>query len=174
MKKLTTSVLAVVLSSSFAVVSAQKVQDTAKTQDIEGVVVTALGIKREKKALGYSTQSISAEDLTKSPTSNFTSNLAGKVAGLNIKQSGNVGGSVDITLRGYRSMTGNNQPLFVIDLTVLSILTVLASMAPPFRAQPPQHFVLSLLRFQRQKMPYHLMVMYQASRKEQEVFLQMQ
>jgi len=49
MKKLTTSVLAVVLSSSFAVVSAQKVKDTANTQDIEGVVVTALGIKREKK-----------------------------------------------------------------------------------------------------------------------------
>jgi hypothetical protein len=55
MKKLTTSVLAVVLSSSFAVVSAQKVQDTAKTQDIEGVVVTALGIKREK-IFGYASQ----------------------------------------------------------------------------------------------------------------------
>jgi TonB-linked SusC/RagA family outer membrane protein len=117
MKKLTTSVLAVVLSSSFAMVSAQTVQDTARTQDIEGVVVTALGIKREKKALGYSTQTISAEDVSKSPTSNFTSNLSGKVAGLNIKQSGNVGGSVDVTLRGYRSMTGNNQPLFVIDGT---------------------------------------------------------
>lgn len=117
MKKLTASVLAVVLSSSFAVVSAQKVKDTANTQDIEGVVVTALGIKREKKALGYSTQIIKAEDIAKSPTSNFTSNLSGKVAGLNVKQSGNIGGSVDVTLRGYRSMTGNNQPLFVIDGT---------------------------------------------------------
>lgn len=117
MKKLTTTVLAVVLASSFAMVSAQKVQDSSNTRDIEGVVVTALGIKREKKALGYSTQSISAEDITKSPTTNFTSNLSGKVAGLNIKQSGNVGGSIDITLRGYRSMTGNNQPLFVIDGT---------------------------------------------------------
>ena len=115
MKKLTTSVLAVVLSSSFAVVSAQKVQDTAKTQDIEGVVVTALGIKREKKSLGYATQSINAEDITKSPTANFTSNLSGKVAGLSIKNSGNIGGSVDVTLRGYRSMSGNNQVLFVVD-----------------------------------------------------------
>jgi TonB-linked SusC/RagA family outer membrane protein len=116
MKKLTTTVLAVVLTSSFALVNAQK-RDTARTQDIEGVVVTALGIKREKKALGYATQSVKAEDLTKSPTSNFTSNLSGKVSGLSIKSSGNVGGSVDVTLRGYRSITGGNQVLFVVDGT---------------------------------------------------------
>ena len=115
MKKLTTSVLAVVLTSSFALVNAQV--DTARTQDIEGVVVTALGIKREKKSLGYSTQEIKTEDLTRTPTNNLSSNLSGKVAGLSIKSSGNIGGSVDITLRGYRSMTGNNQPLFVIDGT---------------------------------------------------------
>ena len=114
MKKLTTSVLAVVLTSSFALVNAQKV-DTARTQDIEGVVVTALGIKRERKSLGYATQSVKAEDIVKSPTNNFTSNLSGKVAGLNIKSSGNIGGSVDVTLRGYRSMTGNNSVLFVVD-----------------------------------------------------------
>ena len=114
MKKLTTTVLAVVLTSSFALVNAQK-RDTARTQDIEGVVVTALGIKREKKSLGYSTQSIKADDVTKSPTNNFTSNLSGKVAGLSIKNSGNVGGSVDVTLRGYRSMSGNNQVLFIVD-----------------------------------------------------------
>ena len=114
MKKLTTTVLAVVLTSSFALVNAQK-RDTARTQDIEGVVVTALGIKREKKSLGYATQSIKADDVTKSPTNNFTSNLSGKVAGLSIKNSGNVGGSVDVTLRGYRSMSGNNQVLFIVD-----------------------------------------------------------
>ena len=113
MKKLTTSVLAVVLTSSFALVNAQT--DTTKTQDIEGVVVTALGIKRERKSLGYATQSIKSEDVTRTPTANFSSNLSGKVAGLNIKNSGNIGGSVDITLRGYRSMAGNNQVLFVID-----------------------------------------------------------
>ncbi|MCZ2083573.1 MAG: SusC/RagA family TonB-linked outer membrane protein [Flavobacteriales bacterium] len=114
MKKLTTSVLVVVLTSSFALVNAQK-KDTVKTQDIEGVVVTALGIKREKKSLGYATQSIKSDDITKSPSSNFTSNLSGKVAGLNIKNSGNIGGSVDVTLRGYRSMSGSNQVLFVVD-----------------------------------------------------------
>lgn len=128
MKKLTTSVLAVVLTSSFALVNAQV--DTARTQDIEGVVVTALGIKREKKALGYATQSVSAEDLTKTPTANFTSNLSGKVSGLNIKSSGNVGGSVDVTLRGYRSITGSNQPLFVVDGTpMLNSSTSVASTA---------------------------------------------
>ncbi|HOB23635.1 MAG TPA: hypothetical protein PKI04_01960, partial [Kaistella sp.] len=60
MKKLTTSVLAVVLTSSFALVNAQT--DTTKTQDIEGVVVTALGIKRASKSLGYATQSIKSDD----------------------------------------------------------------------------------------------------------------
>lgn len=117
MKKLTTTVLAVVISSSFAMVNAQSKRDTVKTKDIEGVVVTAMGIKREARTLTYATQSIKAEDVAKSPTSNFTSNLSGKVAGLSIKQSGNIGGSVDVTLRGYRSMTGNNQPLFVVDGT---------------------------------------------------------
>ena len=116
MKKLTKSVLAVVLTASFTVSYAQKSKtDTVKTKDIEGVVVTALGIKREKKSLGYSTQSVQADDVTKSPTANFTSNLSGKVAGLSIKNSGNIGGSVDVTLRGYRSMSGNNQVLFVVD-----------------------------------------------------------
>ena len=81
------------------------------------MVVTALGIKREKQSLGYGSQSVKAEDISKTPSANFTSNLSGKVAGLQIKNSGNVGGSVDVTLRGYRSMTGNNQPLFVIDGT---------------------------------------------------------
>jgi len=116
MKKLTASVLAVTLSSSFVLVSAQNtVRDTANTQDIEGVVVTALGIKREKKALGYSTQEVKAEDLAKNPVTNFTAGLSGKVAGLQVKGVGNFAGSVDVVLRGYRSMTGKNSPLYVID-----------------------------------------------------------
>jgi TonB-linked SusC/RagA family outer membrane protein len=119
MKKITSSILLIVLSSTFALVSAQQKEEPTKTKDIEGVVVTALGIKREKQSLGYGTQSVKSEDINKNPSINFTSNLAGKVAGLSIKSSGNVGGSVDITLRGYRSMTGNNQPLFVVDGTPL-------------------------------------------------------
>ena len=79
--------------------------DSVKTKDIEGVVVTALGLKKQARSLTYSTQSVRAEDVARVPTANFTSNLSGKVAGLSIKTSGNIGGSVDVTLRGYRSMT---------------------------------------------------------------------
>ncbi|KUY19644.1 SusC/RagA family TonB-linked outer membrane protein [Elizabethkingia miricola] len=115
MKKLTNSVLVVVLSSSFVFVNAQKKQDSTKTKDIEGVVVTALGIKREKKALGYSTQEVKAEDLARNPVTNFTAGLSGKVSGLQVKGVGNFAGSVDVVLRGYRSILGQNSPLYVID-----------------------------------------------------------
>ncbi|HBR12297.1 MAG TPA: SusC/RagA family TonB-linked outer membrane protein [Chryseobacterium sp.] len=116
MKKLTTSVLAVVLSSSFAVVSAQKVQDTAKTQDIEGVVVTALGIKREKKSLGYASQEIKADALSDGTTNtgNIAAQLSGKIAGLNVNTNTNFGGSSNLVIRGIKTLTGGN-PLIVID-----------------------------------------------------------
>jgi TonB-linked SusC/RagA family outer membrane protein len=116
MKKLTMGVLAVVMSSSLAVVSAQTQQkDTIKTQDIEGVVVTALGIKREKKALGYSSQQLNASQVNSSPTNNFLNNLSGKVAGLDVKMNSNFGGSTNIIMRGIKSITGNNQALIVVD-----------------------------------------------------------
>ena len=116
MKKLTTSVLAIVLSSSFAMVSAQKVQDTAKTQDIEGVVVTALGIKREKKSLGYASQEIKADALSDGTTNtgNIASQLSGKVAGLNVTTTNNFGGSSNLLIRGVKTLGGGN-PLIVID-----------------------------------------------------------
>lgn len=116
MKKLTTSVLAVVLSSSFAVVSAQKVQDTAKTQDIEGVVVTALGIKREKKALGYSVAQVGGGDIQKSGEPNVIQGLAGKVAGVQVTgSSGTPGASSRIVIRGQKSILLSSQPLVVLD-----------------------------------------------------------
>ena len=93
MKKLTKSVLAVVLTASFTVSYAQKSKvDSTKTKDIEGVVVTALGIKREKRALGYATQEVSGEKLSSVPVANVSDALAGTVAGLNINQSGTMGG----------------------------------------------------------------------------------
>ncbi|OJX29643.1 MAG: SusC/RagA family TonB-linked outer membrane protein [Chryseobacterium sp. 36-9] len=95
-------------------VSAQE-NDTLKTQNIEGVVVTALGIKREKKSLGYSTQEVRGEEINKNPTTSFLNNLSGKVAGLEIKQSTNFGGSINAVSRGYKSILGNNQALFVVD-----------------------------------------------------------
>ncbi|MEE6129230.1 SusC/RagA family TonB-linked outer membrane protein [Chryseobacterium arthrosphaerae] len=93
----------------------QAKQDTLKTQNIEGIVVTALGIKREKRSLGYSTQEVKGEDINRTPTTNFLNNLSGKVAGLEIRQSTNFGGSVDAVSRGYKSILGDNQALFIVD-----------------------------------------------------------
>jgi len=85
-------------------------------QELEGVVVTtALGIKREKKSLGYSAQSVSAEQVGTVPTGNFVNNLSGKVAGLNVTQGTNFGGSTNVVLRGFKSLLGDNQALFVVD-----------------------------------------------------------
>ena len=84
-------------------------------QTLEGVVVTALGIKREKKSLGYGTQKVDGDEVSKLPSSNFVNNLSGKVSGLQIKTSGNLGGSTNVVIRGYKSLSGTNQALFVID-----------------------------------------------------------
>ncbi len=114
MKKLTASVLSVVLTASFTLVSAQK--DSIKTQEIEGVVVTALGIKREKKSLGYATQEIKGDDLNGgAATGNVTNLLSGKAAGVEIRRNTNLGGSTNVVIRGTKSVTGNNQALWVID-----------------------------------------------------------
>lgn len=116
MKKLTNSVLVVVLSSSFVFVNAQKKQDSAKTKDIEGVVVTALGIKREKKSLGYASQEVKADKLFDGTTNtgNIASQLSGKVSGLQVNTSSNFGGSSSLVIRGIKSLQGAN-PLIVID-----------------------------------------------------------
>lgn len=80
------------------------------------MVVTALGIKREKRALGYAMQEISGDKLAAAKEPNLVNDLSGKVAGLQITRSGNgPGGSSKITLRGNNSLTGLNQPLIVVD-----------------------------------------------------------
>jgi len=79
------------------------------------VVVTALGIRRNKNALPYSAQQVAGADISKTRGNNFVSALSGKVAGLEIRQSNTLGGSTNIVLRGYKSLTGNNQALFVVD-----------------------------------------------------------
>lgn len=82
---------------------------------LSDVVVTALGIKRSKSDLPYAVQQVDGEHFTETRQSNFTNALTGQVAGLQIKQNNNLGGSTDVVLRGYKSLTGNNQALFVID-----------------------------------------------------------
>lgn len=79
------------------------------------VVVTALGIRRTRNQVPYAAQQITGEEVSKTRTSNFIQNLSGKVAGLDIRQGNNLGGSTNVILRGTKSITGDNQALFVID-----------------------------------------------------------
>lgn len=79
------------------------------------VVVTALGIRRQKNELPYAAQQVQGEELTKVRPSNFANSLSGKVAGLQISSNNQMGGSSNIILRGYKSITGDNQALIVID-----------------------------------------------------------
>jgi TonB-linked SusC/RagA family outer membrane protein len=100
-------------------VKAQKdmkvVLDEDKTQ-LSEVVVTALGIKRDRKALGYGVSEVKGEELTKAKETNVINSLSGKVAGLVVQNTaGGAAGSTRVLLRGNTEMTGNNQPLYVID-----------------------------------------------------------
>ncbi|MFT2007281.1 SusC/RagA family TonB-linked outer membrane protein [Pontibacter sp. 13R65] len=79
------------------------------------VVVTALGIERNRNELAYSAQQVSGEQVTRVRSSDFVSTLSGKVAGLDIRSNNTMGGSTNVVIRGYSSITGNNQALFVID-----------------------------------------------------------
>lgn len=84
--------------------------------ELNEVVVTALGIKREKKALGYAMQEVKTEGLTENKNFSVANMLQGKVAGVQISQSGTgLGGSTRIVMRGLNSLSGNNQPLWVVD-----------------------------------------------------------
>jgi TonB-linked SusC/RagA family outer membrane protein len=87
----------------------------SEAQNIEGVVVTALGITRDKKSLGYSTQELKGDDINAAKRTNFVDNLSGKLAGVQVKTNGNMGGSTNVIIRGSSSITGNNQALFIID-----------------------------------------------------------
>jgi len=78
-------------------------------------VVTALGISREKKTLGYAQQEVDGEELTRAKDANFVNSLSGKVAGVDIKRSSTLGGSSNVIIRGYTSLLGNNQALFVVN-----------------------------------------------------------
>ena len=86
-----------------------------KTQ-LSEVVVTALGIKRERKALGYALSEVKGEDLQKAKETNVVNSLAGKVAGLVVQNTASgASGSTRVLLRGNTEMTGDNQPLYVVD-----------------------------------------------------------
>ena len=99
-------------------VTGQNVINVVMESDVLGldeVVVTALGISREKKSLGYSVQEVKGDNITKTKESNFVNSLSGKVSGVQIKQSNTMGGSANILIRGNKSLMNNNQALFVVD-----------------------------------------------------------
>lgn len=86
------------------------------TEQLGEVVVTALGIKREKKALGYSMQELKGETMTETRDPNVVNSLNGKIAGLQVRQaSTGPSGSSRIVIRGNNSISSNNQPLLVVD-----------------------------------------------------------
>lgn len=85
-------------------------------EELDEIVVTALGIKREKKALGYAMQEIKTDKMSEIPSESVANMLQGKIAGVQISQSATgIGGSTRIVLRGTTSLAGNNLPLWVVD-----------------------------------------------------------
>ena len=88
---------------------------TSQPAQLSEVIVTALSQQREKSTISTSQQTVSAEALTTTQAPNLISAISGKVAGLQISNSGNMGGSSRIVIRGAGSILGNNQPLFIVD-----------------------------------------------------------
>ncbi|QQT27148.1 SusC/RagA family TonB-linked outer membrane protein [Sphingobacterium spiritivorum] len=96
--------------------SAIRIVLMAQEQEIETVVITALGIKRSEKTLSYQVQKVGNEDLTTVKNSNFVNSLVGKVAGAQINSSSaGPGGAVKVVMRGNKSISLNNNVLYVID-----------------------------------------------------------
>jgi TonB-linked SusC/RagA family outer membrane protein len=86
------------------------------SRELTGAIVTALGIRRAERSLGYAAQQLQSEDFEDNRSDNVVSSLAGKVAGVRVNsQSGTLGGSAKIVIRGSSSLSGSSQPLFVVD-----------------------------------------------------------
>lgn len=129
MKKLTTSVLIVALTSSFALVSAQnspKKDTVVKEKQIEEVLITgAFGIRKSQEAQTSAQQVIKAEQLTQAGNPDPVLALQGKVGGVQIKQTNtSVDGTNSIIIRGRRSITGGNEALVVIDNVITTALAL--------------------------------------------------
>ncbi len=95
--------------------SAIDVTLATSTIGVDEVVVTALGISREKKSLGYAVGEVEGEDIQRVAQENVLNSLAGKVSGVQISSTGGAGSSVSMVIRGASSLTSDNQPLFVVD-----------------------------------------------------------
>ncbi|MFL5384814.1 MAG: SusC/RagA family TonB-linked outer membrane protein [Longimicrobiaceae bacterium] len=93
----------------------QNFQLGASAISLQGVVVTALGIERSRRSQGTSIQTIDSTSLSRVPEANLVNQLSGKVAGVQVTNAGPQGGSSRVVIRGATSISGNNQPLFVVD-----------------------------------------------------------
>ena len=100
-------------------IGSSTVVDVVMEQDLlelDEVVVTAMGIRKEKKALGYSVQEIDERQISGAKNMDISKSLQGKIAGVNVKQSSGMPGATShVTIRGNVSLTGSNQPLYVVD-----------------------------------------------------------
>jgi TonB-linked SusC/RagA family outer membrane protein len=99
-------------------ITGQSVIDVSLAVDskqLAEVVITALGLERDKKSLGYAVQGMNGEVLAKVPTPSLVNNLSGRVAGLQVMSTSTPGGSPEFVIRGFSSVAGNNQPLIVVD-----------------------------------------------------------
>jgi outer membrane cobalamin receptor len=83
--------------------------------ELDEVVVTALGIKRQDRSLGYAVGKIKGEDINRVNNDNFLVGMAGRVPGVSISSTGPTGSSVNMVIRGASSLSTDNQPLFVVD-----------------------------------------------------------
>lgn len=84
-------------------------------KQLNEVVVTAIGIERDKKSLGYAVEEVSGDEVSTAKEASFISSLSGKVSGLSVKKSNNLGGSINAIIRGSSSFLKDNQALFVVD-----------------------------------------------------------
>ncbi len=83
--------------------------------ELSEVVVTAFGLEREKKALGYTVQEVGGEKLAEAKQANVVNNLSGRIAGVQVTSNGGPGSGSNVVIRGQSSISGNNQPLYIID-----------------------------------------------------------
>ncbi len=98
------------------VAGTQSILLKADTKELNEVVVTALGIKREQKALSYNVQQVKGDDMLKNKDANFINSLNGKVAGVNINTSSSgIGGASKVVMRGTRSIEQSSNVLYVVD-----------------------------------------------------------
>ncbi|PSR56116.1 SusC/RagA family TonB-linked outer membrane protein [Adhaeribacter arboris] len=103
------------IEQAIGAASTVNVSLAADTRQLNEVVVTALGVERSRNSLPYAATQVAGDDVTKARNPNFLNSLSGKVSGVNIRQSNNIGGSTNVVIRGNKSLYNSNQALFVVD-----------------------------------------------------------